>query len=94
MSEVRGGSNCLLREVAFEPLAGQMHHFIQRAGLFAEMSRAGNNYEPFFTAEPLERQSIQINNLKVIPANSEQRRRLNADQGRPGSQGEKVRGRA
>jgi hypothetical protein len=48
------------------------------------MSRPGNNHEPFFIAEPLERQPVQLYDLKVIPADDEQRRRLNAYQSRPG----------
>ena len=70
-------------EVAFEPLARQPRHLIQRAGLFEEVRGAGDDHELLFAAELRERRPVQLDDLKVVPPDDEQRGRPDARQGRP-----------
>ena len=76
-------SGCLLpREVAFKPVARQPCDLVQRARLFEEVRRAGDNHQPLFTAQLRERRPVQLNDGQVVAADYQQGWRLDMRQGR------------
>jgi hypothetical protein len=54
--------------VAFEPLACQPRHLVQRTRLFEKVRRAEDDHQPLLTAELRERCPIQLNDQQVVAA--------------------------
>jgi hypothetical protein len=75
------------REVALEPLACQPRHLVERTGLLEEVRRSGDDHQLLLAAELLERRPVQLDHLKVVAADDQQRRRPDERQGRPGEIG-------
>ena len=59
-----------------KPIARKFGDLFQRARLFEEMSRAGNDLQFYVAAHPIARPLVQLDNDIIVAADDEQRRRL------------------
>src|SRR6266446_1136061 len=77
----------LPREVPLEPVARQQPHLVERARLFQEVRRAGNDHELLFTMQLRERRPVQCDDLDIVAADDQQRRRTDPREGGSGQIG-------
>jgi hypothetical protein len=68
-------------EPTCEPIGGQARDLLQRARLFKEVRRSGNDLQLRFRAKQWQRRAVHGDNRDIVPADDEQRGSLQMEQG-------------